>query len=58
VESEHSVRTEAQVIQALSAEAQALLKRVLEVERAKLHLTGADASVLEELHAAVKGIVP
>ncbi|WP_185448001.1 hypothetical protein [Kribbella qitaiheensis] len=49
-------RTEKQVLEELSAEERALLKRVLEIERAKLHLTAYDAT--DDLLAAVKEILP
>ena len=49
-------RTEKQVLEELSGEERALLKRVLEIERAKLHLTAYDAT--EDLLAAVKEIIP
>lgn len=49
-------RTEKQVLEELSDEQRALLKRVLEVERAKLHITAYDAT--DVLIAAVKEIIP
>lgn len=49
-------RTERQVLEELSPEQQALLKRVLEIERAKLHITAYDAT--DDLLAAVKEIIP
>jgi conjugal transfer/entry exclusion protein len=49
-------RTEKQVLEELSDEERALLKRVLEIERAKLHLTAYDAT--DDLLAAVKEILP
>ena len=49
-------RTEKQVLEALSDEQRALLKRVLEIERAKLHITAYDAT--DDLVAAVKEIIP
>jgi conjugal transfer/entry exclusion protein len=49
-------RTEKQVLEALSDEQRALLKRVLEIERAKLHITAYDAT--DDLLAAVKEIIP
>ena len=45
-------RTEKQVLEELSDEQRALLKRVLEIERAKLHITAYDAT--DDLVAAVK----
>lgn len=49
-------RTEKQVLEDLSDEQRALLKRVLEIERAKLHLTAYDAT--DDLITAVKEIIP
>jgi hypothetical protein len=49
-------RTEKQVLEELSQEERALLKRVLEIERAKLHMTAFDAT--DDLLAAVKEIIP
>ena len=49
-------RTEKQVLEDLSDEQRALLKRVLEIERAKLHITAYDAT--DDLLAAVKEIIP
>jgi conjugal transfer/entry exclusion protein len=49
-------RTEKQVLEELSQEERALLKRVLEIERAKLHLTAYDAT--DDLLTAVKEIIP
>lgn len=49
-------RTEKQVLEDLSEEERAFLKRVLELERAKLHLTAYDAT--DDLLAAVKEIIP
>lgn len=49
-------RTEKQVLEELSDEQRALLKRVLEIERAKLHITAYDAT--DDLIAAVKEIIP
>ncbi len=51
-----SRRTEKQVLEELSDEQRALLKRVLEIERAKLHITAYDAT--DDLLAAVKEIIP
>jgi len=53
-----AVRTEAEVIQGLSPEEQALLKRVLEIERARVHITGSDNTAIDELYEAVKGVIP
>ncbi|MCV2491665.1 hypothetical protein OF117_20165 [Geodermatophilus sp. YIM 151500] len=49
-------RTEKQVLEELGDEERALLKRVLEIERAKLHLSAYDAT--DDLLAAVKEIIP
>lgn|GEM_PF-991803 len=49
--------TEEEVIQGLSLDAQALLQRVLEIERSRLHLSGSDATVVDDLHQVVKGII-
>ncbi len=49
-------RNEKQVLEELSDEQRALLKRVLEIERAKLHITAYDAT--DDLVAAVKEIIP
>ena len=49
-------RTEKQVLEELSDEQRALLKRVLEIERAKLHIKAYDAT--DDLVAAVKEIIP
>lgn len=48
--------TEEQVVQALTAEERAFLKRVLEIERAKLHVSAYNAT--DDLLAAVKEIMP
>jgi hypothetical protein len=49
-------RTEKQVLEELSDEERALLKRVLEIERAKLHISEYEAT--DDLLAAVKEIIP
>jgi hypothetical protein len=49
-------RTEKMVLEELSNEERALLKRVLEIERAKLHLTAYEAT--DDLLVAVKEIIP
>lgn len=49
-------RTEKQVLEELSDEQRALLKRVLEIERTKLHIKAYDAT--DDLVAAVKEIIP
>jgi hypothetical protein len=49
-------RTERDVLQELTADEQQLLKRVLEIERAKLHIKAADLT--DDLLGAVKVILP
>jgi DNA-binding MarR family transcriptional regulator len=49
-------RTEREVLQELTAEQQRLLRRVLELERAKLHLRAADLT--DDLLSAVKATLP
>jgi len=49
-------RSEKQVLEELSDEERSLLKRVLEIERAKLHLSAYDAT--DDLIAAVQEILP
>jgi conjugal transfer/entry exclusion protein len=49
-------RTERQVVEELSPEEQQFLKRVLEIERAKLHITAYEAT--DDLVAAMKEIIP
>jgi hypothetical protein len=49
-------RSEQDVLQALSSEERALLKRVLEIERARLHVKAADLT--DDLLGAVKEILP
>jgi hypothetical protein len=49
-------RTERDVLQELTADQQRFLKRVLEIERAKLHLKAADLT--DDLLSAVKAILP
>jgi conjugal transfer/entry exclusion protein len=51
-----SKRTERDVLQELTSDEQQLLRRVLEIERAKLHLKAAD--VTEDLTSAVRAILP
>ncbi len=51
-----SERTEEQVVQELNAEERVFLKRVLEIERAKLHVSAYDAT--DDLLAVVKEILP
>jgi hypothetical protein len=49
-------RTEKDVLQDLSPEQLQLLKRVLQIESSKLHVSGYDAT--DDLVAAVKEIIP
>jgi hypothetical protein len=49
-------RTERDVLQELTAEELQLLRRVLEIERAKLHLKAADLT--DDLLSAVRSILP
>jgi hypothetical protein len=49
-------RTERDVLQELTADQQRFLKRVLEIERAKLHLKAADLT--DDLLSAVKAVLP
>jgi hypothetical protein len=49
-------RNEDQVLQELSDEERAFLKRVLEIERAKIHISAYDAT--DDLLAAVKDVLP
>lgn len=49
-------RTEKQVLEELSPEERRLLKRVLEIERAKLHLSAYDAT--DDLITVVQEIIP
>ncbi|MFD8760914.1 hypothetical protein ACFV03_18100 [Streptomyces mirabilis] len=49
-------RTEKQVLEELSEEELSLLRRVLQIERAKIHLSAYDAT--DDLLAAVKEILP
>lgn len=48
-------RTEEQVLKELSEEERALLKRVLEIERSKLHLSAYDAT--DDVLSAVREII-
>lgn len=50
------LRTEKDVLGSLNDEERALLKRVLEIERAKLHLSAYEAT--DDIYAAVKRIIP
>ncbi len=49
-------RTEQQLLEDMTEEERAFIKRVLEIERAKMHLTAYDAT--DDLLAAVKEILP
>lgn len=49
-------RTEQQVLETLTDEERALLKRVLEIERAKLHISAYEAT--DDLLVAVREILP
>jgi hypothetical protein len=49
-------RTEREVLQELTAQELQLLRRVLEIERAKLHLKAADLT--DDLLSAVRSILP
>ena len=49
-------RTERDVLQELTAEELQLLRRVLEIERAKLHLKAAELT--DDLLGAVRSILP
>ncbi|WP_175278841.1 hypothetical protein [Prescottella equi] len=49
-------RTEQEVLHALSPEERRLLKRVLEIERSKMHLSAAVPT--DDILAAVKEIIP
>jgi hypothetical protein len=49
-------RSEKDVLQELSSEERALLKRVLEIERARLHVKAADLT--DTILAAVKEVLP
>jgi hypothetical protein len=51
-----ALRTEQEVVGELSTDERAYLKRVLELERARLHVTNPDLT--EELLDAVKRILP
>ena len=50
------MRTEKDVVAELDDESRRLLKRVLEIEMARIHVKNAD--VTDEIELAVKGIVP
>lgn len=52
-----TIQTEPEIIGGLTPDAQELLKRVLEIELSRLHLTGSDAIVVDDLHQAVLGII-
>ncbi|MVZ89013.1 hypothetical protein GQF49_00685 [Microbacter sp. ANSKLAB05] len=52
----NNARTEKQVVEELSVEERALLKRVLEIERSRLHVSAYEAT--DDILAAVKEIMP
>lgn len=49
-------RSEHEVVEGLSPDARLLLKRVLEIERGRLHVKAAEATVIEEILHAIRGI--
>ena len=51
-------RAESDVIDELDPQAKELLKRVLQIERSRLHLKASDAEAVEELYVAVREIAP
>ena len=51
-------RTEKQVLEELTPEARVLLKRVLEIEREKLHVPAAAPTIVDEIFNAVRGVMP
>ena len=51
-------RTEADVIAGLEPQAKDLLKRVLQIERSRVHLKASDGETVDELYAAVREIAP
>lgn len=51
-------QTEKQVLEALTPEGRVLLKRVLEIERSKLHVSAATPTLVEEILTAVRGVLP
>lgn len=51
-------RTEKDVLDGLNPEARDLLKRVLQIERSRLHLKASDKEAVDELHAAVREVAP
>ena len=51
-------RTESDVIDELDPQAKELLKRVLQIERSRLHLKASDGEAVDELYAAVREIAP
>lgn len=52
------MRTEKDVIDGLDPDAKNLLRRVLQIERSRLHLKASDAEAVDELYAAVREIAP
>jgi DNA-binding MarR family transcriptional regulator len=51
-------RTERDVLEELTPEARKLLKRVLEIEREKLHVSAAAPTLVEEIRQAVLAVLP
>jgi len=51
-------RSESDVIAGLDPQAKDLLKRVLQIERSRLHLRASDAEAVEELLNAVREVAP
>ena len=51
-------RSESDVIAGLDPQAKELLKRVLQIERSRLHLRASDAEAVEELLNAVREVAP
>lgn len=53
-----NMRTEKDVIDTLDPDAKNLLRRVLQIERSRLHLKASDTEAVDELYAAVREIAP
>ena len=53
-----NTRSETEIIAGLDPQAKDLLKRVLEIERARVHLKVSDSETVDELYAAVREIAP
>ena len=51
-------RTESDVLEELTPAARKLLKRVLEIEREKLHLSAATPTLVEEILQALRAVLP